>query len=62
MYLCIKAMVDKFVKELKEALVADIHDKIMKEREMQSYIEEHEHEFVERETLWKYKIELNISI
>jgi hypothetical protein len=35
----IKAVVDRFVKELQEALDADIQDRIMKEREMQSYIE-----------------------
>ena len=40
MSLRIKAVVDKFVQELKEALDADIQDRIMKEREMQSYIEE----------------------
>ncbi|KAI8007598.1 hypothetical protein LOK49_LG07G00307 [Camellia lanceoleosa] len=40
MSLRIKAVVDKFVQELKEALDADIQDRIMKEREMQSYIQE----------------------
>uniref|UniRef100_M8C7U9 Uncharacterized protein n=1 Tax=Aegilops tauschii TaxID=37682 RepID=M8C7U9_AEGTA len=40
----IKAVVDRFVKELKEALDADIQDRVMREREMQSYIEERERE------------------
>ncbi|MED6177634.1 hypothetical protein PIB30_099959 [Stylosanthes scabra] len=49
----IKAVVDKFVKELKEALDADIQDRITKEREIQSYIEEREREVAEREAAWK---------
>ncbi|KAG8076675.1 hypothetical protein GUJ93_ZPchr0006g45967 [Zizania palustris] len=36
----IKAVVYRFVKELQEALDADIQDRIMKEREMQRYIQE----------------------
>lgn len=36
----IEAVVDKFIQELKEALDADIKDRIMKESEMWSYIEE----------------------
>lgn len=40
----IKAVVDPFVKELQEALDVDIQDRIMKEREMQSYIKERERE------------------
>ncbi|PIA46599.1 hypothetical protein AQUCO_01500259v1 [Aquilegia coerulea] len=56
MSLRIKAVVDKFVMELKEALDADIQDRIMKEREMQSYIEEREREVAEREAAWKAEI------
>ncbi|XP_034599900.1 uncharacterized protein [Setaria viridis] len=52
----IKAVVDKFVKELKEALDADIQDRIMKEREMQSYIAEREREVAEREAAWKAEL------
>lgn len=52
----IKAVVDRFVKELKEALDADIQDRIMKEREMQSYIEEREREVAEREAAWKAEL------
>jgi hypothetical protein len=52
----IKAVVDRFVKELQEALDADIQDHIMKEREMQSYIEERESEVVEREAAWKAEL------
>ena len=52
----IKAVVDKFVQELKEALDADIQDRIMKEREMQSYIEEREREVAEREAAWKAEL------
>jgi len=46
-------VVDKFVQELQEALDADIQDRIMKDREMQSYIEEREREVAEREAAWK---------
>jgi len=53
MSLRIKAVVDKFVQELQEALDADIQDRIMKDREMQSYIEEREREVAEREAAWK---------
>ncbi|XP_012570935.1 uncharacterized protein [Cicer arietinum] len=53
MSLRIKAVVDKFVEELKEALNADIQDRIMKDREMQSYIQEREREVAEREAAWK---------
>lgn len=53
MSLRIKAVVDKFVEELKEALDADIQDRIMKDREMQSYIQEREREVAEREAAWK---------
>lgn len=56
MSLRIKAVVDKFVEELKEALDADIQDRIMKEREMQSYIEEREREVAEREAAWKAEL------
>lgn len=56
MSLRIKAVVDKFVQELKEALEADIQDRIMKEREMQSYIEEREREVAEREAAWKAEL------
>lgn len=56
MSLRIKAVVDRFVKELKEALEADIQDRIMKEREMQSYIEEREREVAEREAAWKAEL------
>ena len=56
MSLRIKTVVDKFVKELKEALDADIQDRIMKEREMQSYIEEREREVAEREAAWKAEL------
>lgn len=56
MSLRIKAVVDKFVQELKEALDADIQDRMMKEREMQSYIEEREREVAERESAWKAEL------
>jgi len=52
----IKAVVDRFVKELQEALDADIQDRVMKEREMQSYIEEREREVAEREAAWKAEL------
>jgi len=52
----IKAVVDRFVKELQEALDADIQDRIMKEREMQSYIAEREREVAEREAAWKAEL------
>jgi hypothetical protein len=52
----IKAVVDRFVKELQEALDADIQDRIMKEREMQSYIQEREREVAEREAAWKAEL------
>ncbi|KAJ6708296.1 hypothetical protein OIU85_028552 [Salix viminalis] len=52
----IKAVVDRFVEELKEALDADIQDRIMKEREMQSYIQEREREVSEREAAWKAEL------
>ncbi|ESW07616.1 hypothetical protein PHAVU_010G144400 [Phaseolus vulgaris] len=44
MSLRIKAVVDKFVQELQEALEVDIQDRIRKDREMQSYIVERERE------------------
>lgn len=53
MSLRIKAVVDRFVKELQEALGGDIEDRKTKEREMQSYIEEREREVAERVTAWK---------
>ena len=56
MSLRIKVVVDKFVEELKQALDADIQDRIMKEREMQSYIEEREREVAEREAAWKAEL------
>ncbi|XVF01652.1 hypothetical protein REPUB_Repub04eG0106800 [Reevesia pubescens] len=56
MSLRIKAVVDKFVEELKQALEADIQDRLMKEREMQSYIEEREREVAEREAAWKAEL------
>ncbi|XP_042978810.1 uncharacterized protein LOC122309396 isoform X3 [Carya illinoinensis] len=56
MSLRIKTVVDKFVQELKEALDADIQDRIMKEREMQSYIDEREREVAEREAAWKVEL------
>ena len=56
MSLRIKTVVDKFVEELKEALDADIQDRIMKEREMQSYIQEREREVAEREAAWKAEL------
>jgi hypothetical protein len=56
MSLRIKAVVDRFVQELKEALDADIQDRIMKEREMQSYIQEREREVAEREAAWKAEL------
>ncbi|RRT34097.1 hypothetical protein B296_00043066 [Ensete ventricosum] len=51
-----KAVVEKFVRELQEALDADIQDRIMKEREMQSYIQEREREVAEREAAWKAEL------
>ncbi|ONM22576.1 hypothetical protein ZEAMMB73_Zm00001d006032 [Zea mays] len=52
----IKAVVDRFVKELQEALDTNIQDRIMKEREMQSYIEECEREVAEQEVAWKAEL------
>lgn len=52
----IKAVVDRFVKEMQEALDADIQDRIMKEREMQSYIKEREREVAEWEATWKVEL------
>jgi hypothetical protein len=52
----IKAVVDRFVMELKEALDADIQDRVMKEREMQTYIAEREREVAEREAAWKAEL------
>ncbi|KAL8109356.1 hypothetical protein AgCh_025449 [Apium graveolens] len=56
MSLRIKTVVDKFVEELKEALDADMQDRVMKEREMQSYIQEREREVAEREAAWKAEL------
>ncbi|KAL8047479.1 hypothetical protein ABFX02_07G002700 [Erythranthe guttata] len=56
MSLRIKAVIDKFFQELKEALDAEIQDRIMKEREMESYIEEREREVAEREAAWKAEL------
>jgi hypothetical protein len=53
MSLRIKAVVENFVRDLKAALDADIQDGIMKEREMNSYLEEREREVAEREAAWK---------
>ncbi|CAN0926991.1 hypothetical protein LINGRAHAP2_LOCUS35634 [Linum grandiflorum] len=61
MSLRIKAVVDKFVEELKEALDADIQDRLMKEREMQSYIEEREREVAEREAAWKAELSRRVQ-
>ncbi|KAF7066994.1 hypothetical protein CFC21_072913 [Triticum aestivum] len=52
----IKAVVDMFVKELQGALDADIQDLIMKEQEIQSYIQEREREVAEREAAWKAEL------
>ena len=65
MSLRIKAVVDKFVKELKEALEDDIQNMVMREREMQSYIEEREREVAEREAARQAELsrrEVNICI
>lgn len=56
MSLRIKAVVEKFIQELKEALEADLQDRVMKDREMQSYIEEREREVAEREAAWKAEL------
>lgn len=56
MSLRIKAVVENFVRELKAALEADIQDRIMKEREMNSYLEEREREVAEREAAWKAEL------
>ncbi|EFJ27310.1 hypothetical protein SELMODRAFT_80524 [Selaginella moellendorffii] len=56
MSLRIKAVVENFVRQLKEALEADMRDRIMKEREMQSYLEEREREVAEREAAWKAEL------
>lgn len=52
----IKAVVESFVRELKFALEADIQDRIMKEREMSSYLDEREREVAEREAAWKAEL------
>lgn len=49
-------MVENFVRELKEAMEADIHDRILKDREMKSYLEEREREVAEREAAWKAEL------
>ncbi|KAH7291543.1 hypothetical protein KP509_29G021100 [Ceratopteris richardii] len=56
MSLRIKSVVDKFIKELKEALEIDIEGRAMKHREMQSYIQEREREVAEREAAWKAEL------
>ena len=65
MSLRIKAVVDKFVKELKEDLEVYIQNMVMREREMQSYIEEREREVAEREAARQAELscrEVNICI
>lgn len=52
----IKAVVENFVRDLKAALEADIQDRIMKEREMNSYLDEREREVAEREAAWKAEL------
>eukprot|EP00245_Coleochaete_scutata_P006364 TRINITY_DN2078_c0_g1_i1.p1 TRINITY_DN2078_c0_g1~~TRINITY_DN2078_c0_g1_i1.p1 ORF type:complete len:118 (+),score=37.59 TRINITY_DN2078_c0_g1_i1:172-525(+) len=52
----IKAVVENFVKELREAMDADIQDRFLKEREMRSYLEEREREVAEREAAWKAEL------
>ncbi|CAM6088282.1 unnamed protein product [Calypogeia fissa] len=56
MSLRIKVVVDNFVRDLKEALEADLQDRVMKEREMRSYLEEREREVAEREAAWKAEL------
>jgi len=56
MTLRIKAVVENFVRDLKAALEADIQDRIMKEREMNSYLDEREREVAEREAAWKAEL------
>lgn len=56
MSLRIKAVVENFVRDLKAALEADIQDRIMKEREMNSYLDEREREVAEREAAWKAEL------
>ncbi|CAM6094765.1 unnamed protein product [Calypogeia fissa] len=56
MSLRIKVVVDNFVRDLKEALEADLQDRVMKEREMGSYLEEREREVAEREAAWKAEL------
>ena len=52
----IRSRGEEDVNELKEALDADIQDRIMEEREMQSYIQEREREVSEREAAWKAEL------
>ncbi|XP_073396035.1 uncharacterized protein [Physcomitrium patens] len=52
----IKAVVETFVRDLKAALEIDIQDRIMKEREMNSYLEERERDVAERESAWKAEL------
>jgi len=52
----IKEVVDSFVKELRSAMEADMHDRLLKEREMKSYLEEREREVAEREAAWKAEL------
>eukprot|EP00850_Spirogloea_muscicola_P021746 SM000260S09942 [mRNA] locus=s260:31816:32565:- [translate_table: standard] len=49
----IKAVVESFVAELRQALEADIQDRMLKDREARSYLEEREREVAEREAAWK---------
>lgn len=47
---------ENFVRDLKAALEVDMQDRVMKEREMKSYLEEREREVAEREAAWKAEL------
>lgn len=53
MFWRIKSLVDKFMEEVKETVEADVQDRMMKEKEMQSNIKERERDVTEREAAWK---------
>lgn len=52
----IKDVVESFVKDLKAAMEADMQDRLLKEREMKSYLEEREREVAEREAAWRAEL------
>lgn len=65
MSLKIKAVVEKFITDLREAMDTDLQDRSLKEREMKRYLEEREREMAERESMWKAELakrEVNLAL